>query len=96
MDNPVMISRVTLRNYKSIARCSIDLHSLVFLVGPNGAGKSNFLDALRLIAESLNTRREKQAAVQRIVPNRTRSVGAIGTDSDHATSAGGDRALRTP
>lgn len=55
MPNPVTISRVTLRNYKSIARCSIPLRSLVFLVGPNGSGKSNFLDALRLVAESLNT-----------------------------------------
>lgn len=55
MDNSVTISRVTLRNYKSIASCSVDLHPLVFLVGPNGAGKSNFLDALRLVAESLNT-----------------------------------------
>ncbi len=55
MTSPVAISRVTLRNYKSIARCSIPLRSLVFLVGPNGAGKSNFLDALRFVAESLNT-----------------------------------------
>lgn len=55
MTNPVAISRVTLRNYKSIARCSVNLGPLVFLVGPNGAGKSNFLDALRLVAESLNT-----------------------------------------
>lgn len=55
MTNPVTISRVTLRNYKSIARCSVSLRSLVFLVGPNGSGKSNFLDALRFVAESLNT-----------------------------------------
>ncbi len=55
MTNPVAISRVTLRNYKSIARCSVSLRSLVFLVGPNGSGKSNFLDALRFVAESLNT-----------------------------------------
>lgn len=55
MANPVTISRVTLRNYKSIARCSIPLRALVFLVGPNGSGKSNFLDALRFVAESINT-----------------------------------------
>ena len=55
MPSPVTISRITLRNYKSIARCSVTLRPLVFLVGPNGAGKSNFLDALRLVAESLNT-----------------------------------------
>lgn len=55
MGNPVRITRVILRNYKSIARCAVDLRSLVFLIGPNGAGKSNFLDSLRLVTESLNT-----------------------------------------
>lgn len=55
MGNPVFLSRVVLRNYKSIAGCSVSLGPLTFLVGPNGAGKSNFLDALRLVAESLQT-----------------------------------------
>lgn len=49
------IRRVTIRNYKSIAACQVDLQSLMFLVGPNGAGKSNFLDALRFVADSLRT-----------------------------------------
>lgn len=49
------ISRVTLRNYKSIAACKVDLQKLVFLVGPNGSGKSNFLDALRFVADALRT-----------------------------------------
>jgi predicted ATPase len=53
--NPVFIKRIVLRNYKSIANCSVNLGPLNFLVGPNGAGKSNFLDALRLVSESLNT-----------------------------------------
>ncbi|MBI2914126.1 MAG: AAA family ATPase, partial [Chloroflexi bacterium] len=55
MAKAVAISRVSLRNYKSIARCSVNLRSLVFFVGANGSGKSNFLDALRFVAESLNT-----------------------------------------
>jgi predicted ATPase len=49
------ITRVALRNYKSIAACDIRLRPLCFLVGPNGSGKSNFLDALRFLADSLNT-----------------------------------------
>jgi len=54
MAGPVFLKRVVLRNYKSIAECSVNLGPLTFLVGPNGAGKSNFLDALRLVAESLH------------------------------------------
>jgi predicted ATPase len=46
---------VVLKNYKSIASCSVPLRPLIFLVGQNGSGKSNFLDALRLVSESLNT-----------------------------------------
>jgi len=54
MGNSVFLKRVVLKNYKSIAECSVNLGPLTFLVGPNGAGKSNFLDALRLVAESLH------------------------------------------
>jgi len=49
------INRVTLRNYKSIASCRIDLPNLTFLIGPNGSGKSNFLDSFRFVADSLKT-----------------------------------------
>ena len=55
MNNPVFLKRVVLNNYKSIKECSVSLGPLTFLVGQNGAGKSNFLDALRLVTESLNT-----------------------------------------
>lgn len=47
------ITRVRLRNYRSIAGCDVALEPFTILVGPNGSGKSNFLDALRLTAESL-------------------------------------------
>ncbi len=49
------LRRLTIRNYKSIAACRLDLGPLAFLVGPNGSGKSNCLDALRFVAESLRT-----------------------------------------
>lgn len=49
----ILISRVVLRNYRSIGQCKVDLSDLNLLVGPNGAGKSNFIDALRLVSESL-------------------------------------------
>lgn len=49
------IDRVWLRHYRSIAHCEVALGQLTLLVGANGSGKSNFLDALRLVADSLQT-----------------------------------------
>lgn len=48
-----LLSRIALRNYRSIAVCDVSPGPLTFLIGPNGAGKSNFLDALRFVADSL-------------------------------------------
>ncbi len=50
----VFIRKVSLGNYRSIAQCEVELGPVTFLVGANGSGKSNFLDALRLISDSLN------------------------------------------
>ena len=47
------ITRVALRNYKSVAACDVALAPLTVLAGANGAGKSNFLDALRFTAQAL-------------------------------------------
>ena len=49
------ISRVRLKNYKSIAECDVRLGPLTILVGPNGSGKSNFLDALALLSRAVAT-----------------------------------------
>jgi predicted ATPase len=49
------LTRVALKNYKSIAACDVQFRPLTFLVGPNGAGKSNFLDALRFVTDSLRS-----------------------------------------
>ena len=50
---PPFLTRVRIRNYRSIAACDVELGSLAFLVGPNGSGKSNFLDAIRFVADAL-------------------------------------------
>ncbi len=49
------LSRVKIRNYKSIGTCDVQLRGLTVLVGRNGSGKSNFLDALRFVVEGLQT-----------------------------------------
>ena len=54
MKNSTFITRVILKNYKSIAACDVRLDPLTFIVGRNGSGKSNFLDALRFVADALN------------------------------------------
>jgi predicted ATPase len=55
VDDSRFITRVRLKNYRSIERCDVPLEALTFLVGPNGAGKSNFVDALRLVGDALRT-----------------------------------------
>ena len=50
---PGRITRVILKNYKSIVSCDVELQPLTILVGPNGSGKSNFLDALAFVSEAL-------------------------------------------
>ena len=51
---PPLLSRVRIKNFRSIGSCDVRLGPLTFLVGRNGAGKSNFLDALAFVQESLD------------------------------------------
>lgn len=53
MTSSVFLTRVVLRNYKSIGQCDVRLGPLTFLVGSNGSGKSNFLDALHFVRDAL-------------------------------------------
>lgn len=50
-----LVQSVTIRNYKSIEKCAVELGKLTVLVGRNGSGKSNFLDALRFVTDALQT-----------------------------------------
>jgi predicted ATPase len=54
MTSSSFLTRVSLRNYKSIAACDVKLSSLTYLVGANGSGKSNFIDALHFVRDALN------------------------------------------
>lgn len=46
-----MISKLRIRNYKSLKDVSVSLSPFELLVGPNGSGKSSFLDALKMLRE---------------------------------------------
>ena len=52
-ESPARITRVKLKNYKSIVSCDVEFRPLTILVGPNGSGKSNFLDALSFVKQAL-------------------------------------------
>ena len=51
----LVLKRIAVRNYKSIRQADVRLGSFTILVGRNGSGKSNFLDALRFVADGLQT-----------------------------------------
>lgn len=53
MPDERLVTRVVLRDFKSIAACDVALAPVTFLVGRNGAGKTNFLNALRLVGDGL-------------------------------------------
>ena len=50
-----LLRRVAIENFKSIAKCRVDLAPLTVIVGRNGSGKSNFLDALKFVVDALQT-----------------------------------------
>lgn len=52
------IARVVVKNFKSIQACDVRLSPLTLIVGPNGSGKSNFLDALQLTRDAVETNLE--------------------------------------
>lgn len=47
------ITRLALRQYKSIESCTLDFEPISILVGRNGVGKSNVIDSLRFVADAL-------------------------------------------
>lgn len=47
------ITRVRVKDFRSIAECDVTLGPLTVLVGPNAAGKSNFLDAIRFVRDAI-------------------------------------------
>jgi len=62
MNSGPLLTRVVLRNFRSVASCDVRLGTLTFLVGLNGAGKSNFIDALRFCRDALRSPLEQAFA----------------------------------
>jgi predicted ATPase len=47
----MIISRITLKNWRNFRKIDIRLSERVFLIGPNASGKSNLLDVLRFLRD---------------------------------------------
>ncbi|WP_256478953.1 ATP-binding protein [Chroococcidiopsis sp. CCMEE 29] len=47
----MIISHISLKNWRNFRSVDVNLRNRVFLVGPNASGKSNFLDALRFLRD---------------------------------------------
>jgi predicted ATPase len=56
-----VLTRLRIRNYKSLVDIEVPLRPLSVLFGPNAAGKSNFLDALQLLSQIATSRTLKEA-----------------------------------
>jgi len=52
---PPFLTRLVVKNYKSIAHADVRFANPTFLVGPNGSGKSNLLDAIQFVADALKS-----------------------------------------
>ena len=59
-----IITRLKVRNYRSLYDIDIRLGPVTILAGPNGAGKSNITDALRFVRDAL-TRGVREAILTR-------------------------------
>ena len=49
-----MITKLKIKNYKSLENIEINLQPLTVLIGPNNAGKSNIFDSLKCLRELLS------------------------------------------
>lgn len=47
----MIISRITLKNWKNFKEIDVPLKSRIFVIGPNASGKSNFMDAFRFLRD---------------------------------------------
>jgi predicted ATPase len=51
-----MIKRIRIQNFRSLVDVTVDLDPLTVLIGRSGTGKSNFVEAIRFLRDSLNSR----------------------------------------
>ncbi|WP_331751868.1 AAA family ATPase (plasmid) [Streptomyces sp. NBC_00723] len=77
----MLLTRVRITNYRSIAECDVRLGPLTVLSGPNAAGKSNFLDALRFVRDAVRSS-PGQALEPRGGLEEVLHTSSVGTQAD--------------
>jgi predicted ATPase len=87
----LMITRVQVKNFRSIAKADVQLGPLTVLVGRHGAGKSAFLDVLRFVRDALRSGLENAildrhgvTSIRRCAPSKPYNVEICLTVSDEA------------
>lgn len=56
MGHPYQLRRVELRDFKSVARASVDLRPLTVVVGANSSGKSTLLQSILAVTQAVRSR----------------------------------------
>lgn len=76
-----MITRVQIKNYRSIAEADVGLDRMTVLVGRNGSGKSSFVDAIKLVRDAMRVGLENAiiarngfGSIRRWAPGRKRQI----------------------
>ena len=59
------LSRISIRNYRSLRDVSVELNDLNLFIGANASGKSAILDALRFLSEAVRARSFRAPAYSR-------------------------------
>src|SRR5881296_2636556 len=62
MEGRVQIDRFTVKNFRSIQECDVELAPLTFFIGANASGKTSFVDAIVFVASALRGSLEKAVA----------------------------------
>lgn len=85
-----MITRVTVKNFRSLADVDVSLGHLTILVGPNASGKSNLIDAMRFVRDALRrgldtaiTERGGLQAIRRWSPYKPYKTMEFGIEGKH-------------
>lgn len=79
-----MITRVQVKNYRSIEDADVQMEPMTVLVGRNGSGKSSFVDAIKFVRDALRigienaiTDRNGFSSIRRWSPGRKHQVKIV-------------------